>query len=193
MKKTENLLILSFLFSAIAMKVMGHLSVGPTWLHMTVTLLTMGTLLGLCIHYLRITDRSIYTVAFGLMAFSPIGGLFKVQHWPGAGPMLVLGLLSSVMIAGLLIITAIKLFKDNKGEVIFNLVIATFIVVEIFTAVFWEYADLRETLNYGLLGSILIMKISGTVLKLAESRLITLVALQSTLIILSDVIGLISL
>jgi len=194
MTTVEKILIPLFLVGAMTINLTGQLDLGPEWLHLTATLLTFSTLLGLCIYYLSQTKPSIYWLAFIMLALDPVGRLFTSMHWRGANSILGIGLImTSLLVAGLLVKTGLQFFQDKKGEVIFNFIIATLLIgqlIIVFFSTFMDIIEFGQAINYVLLAAILTMKLKGIELKIQESRVLTVVALQTALFIISDTVDL---
>jgi hypothetical protein len=184
----EKILILLVLVFALANELTKSLNV--SWPYIIFTIFTVITMLVLCIYYLIQTKFSLYYIVFFLFFLAFFGGLLKIMHLPGAGIFMGLGLLTQFFIPWLLIKSGIQFYKIKKIGATFNFIVASLLTVQfiiIILSIFKDYLFFGQSLNYVLLLVILIMKIKGIVIKFPEYKILNIIALQSTLFILSDI------
>ena len=75
---------------------------------------------------MAILSKKVMNFAYGMgAAVVIVGALFKLMHWPGAGPMLIFGLLTEALIFGL------SAFEISKQRFNSTLLLIPFIMISI--------------------------------------------------------------
>ena len=115
----------------------------------------------LTIHLIIENKKSdwLYSIVLVLILLTSIGRLFKITHWPFAGPMLLCGLVGSTIMAYIFLHNAFYLIIENKKNgwlySIILVLILLVIIGSIFKTMHWPFAG--PILLCGLVGTLIIV------------------------------------
>ena len=184
-RKIEIGLILIIVVFALLKETIGSINIGLRELESFSLLIKLFAMSILCFTYL-ISSKQILVRAFLVMySLVFIGAIFKVQHWPGAGPMLIIGL-SSVLVAVIIFLKlAIDLIEQNKKVALIFLTLSILLIAQITLTFFYNNIHLLKMIHFPFLMVAIIIYQFKFEYKSKSLLVMNVLCLQSLLTIIS--------
>ena len=114
MKLIEKILIPVYLVSILIMILMRAYDLEPIEVRRVAGLVSIASMLALCIYYSTKFKPRIFSLAFGLLAMSPVHQYFAYQHYPGGSLIFLIHSLAFILIGAILI--KLGLFDSNGNK-----------------------------------------------------------------------------
>jgi hypothetical protein len=160
MSKIEKYIILLVLLSAIcgiALNITGHI-IEDNLKHHWAFIISYFSLIGLNLYYFIKFKHLINKLIFFLLAITTYSHISKIMHWTGTGIFVILGWISSIIIAGLLLKQCLDSIKSSRNIVIYFFIISLILIAQLILH-FTAYHFIGAKLNYVLIAIILTMKL----------------------------------
>jgi hypothetical protein len=177
---TEKILIALTLVSGVTFKLLGLLENSLT---VTFMALTYFSLFALITNYIFRTGWSKYSLLLFFIQGGLLGLLFTIQHWPGQGPMRLLGHTALLVLAVLLIRYGIK----KKADTLFVYATAVLLIGQVICALPMAYqlSHYGNLLFFPLVASIGTLKLNKLEMDFGMDKLLNIIFIQGLLYIMT--------